>query len=186
MPHNPNAMKTLFYFSFLIFLLQITTKAQSIKPDSIIFSQSVLPSFHSAALQPVYFNYSRRQLFYNKTTRVNPKEFLQLCRTIHDPQIKNQIARYDQLTRNKKIITGTMIGTAITGYLLTMVAATMPGNTPYNYGYQYSLIFGGVACLLATPVLAITTSVPHQKRKEVLFRDLPDAYNFYVLNQSKK
>lgn len=179
-------MKRLHYFSFLFCLLQLSLNAQSGQPDTGINSQPVQLRFQNNTLQPIYFNYSRRQLFYNKTVRENPKEFLNLCRTINDPQIKNQIARYDHLTQNKKIICGTMIGTAIAGYLLTMVASAMPSNTPYNSGYQYPLIIGGVVCLLATPVLAITTSVPHQKRKEVLFRDLPDAYNFYVFTQSKK
>jgi len=38
----------------------------------------------------------------------------------------------------------------------------------------------GVVGFLAIPVVAIYSSVPHQKRKAVLYRDLPIAYNQYV------
>jgi len=179
-------MKTLHYFSLLLCLLQLSLNAQSGQPDTGMSSQPVQLRFQNNTLQPIYFNYSRRQLFYNKTVRENPKEFLNLCRTLHDPQIKNQIARYDHLTQNKKIITASMIAAGVTGYILTMVASDYTGNTPGANNYQYPMLFGGLAFLLATPILAITMSVPHQKRKEVLFRDLPDAYNFYVITQSKK
>ena len=43
-----------------------------------------------------------------------------------------------------------------------------------------TLIFLGVASVLVIPALAIYSTVPHQKRKTVLFRDLPVAYNYYV------
>lgn len=179
-------MKTLHYFIFLLCALQISLSAQTNLRDTGTISQPVQHTFQSNTLQPIYFNFSRRQLFYDKTVRANPKEFLNLCRSINDPQIKNQIARYDHLTQNKKIISASMIGAGVAGYILTMAASYYPGNSPGASSYQYPMLFGGLACLLATPILAITTSVPHQKRKEVLFRDLPDAYNFYVFTQSKK
>jgi hypothetical protein len=37
-----------------------------------------------------------------------------------------------------------------------------------------------VVSVLVIPAVAIYSSVPHQKRKAVLFRDLPIVYNHYV------
>lgn len=177
-----NAMKKIVYYTvFLLVLSQ--TKAQQIVASSASLQTSISEN-QIPEIQPVYFNYSRRQLLYNKDTRINPAYFLKLCRNINDAQVKNQIARYDQLTRNKKILVSAMFASGITGFSLMMASNGMYG-TGVSTQSQYAVLFSGLGLLLATPVLAISTSIPHQKRKQILFRDLPNAYNFYAVSQNK-
>lgn len=174
------------YTAFL--LLSCYVQAQQIQISSANTAAiSSRYNLEGASLQPVYFNFSRRLLFSDKqkTTRIHPKNFLQECRGINNAEIQNQIARYDHLTQNKKILTGTMIACAVSSYALLMAGSSMISSSyPSGQGAN-AVLCAGVSLLLATPVLAISTSIPHQKRKEILFRDLPNAYNFYALSQPK-
>jgi hypothetical protein len=177
-------MKTILFFALFGLVIQVDLSAQQYPygPDP-----GLHPQFQRHAkfiqtegnLKPVYFSYTRRQLYYDNNIRVNGNDFLNMCRGIHDVQIKRQIARYDQLTKKKKILVAASIVCGVSGYLCTVVGASM---SSYNSG-QAGFLVTGLTCLIATPILAISTSIPHQKRKEVVFRDLPNAYNIYVFNQ---
>jgi hypothetical protein len=117
---------------------------------------------------------------------INSRHFLESCRGINDPRIQDQIHKYDKLTGNKKKILGAMIVCGVGGYITTMISVSaMSGSGRTPEGAYTALGVGLASLFLATPILAISSGVPHQKRKEILFRDLPEAYNFYVLSEPK-
>jgi hypothetical protein len=115
--------------------------------------------------------------------RLNGNDFLSLCRSLNDLAIQDQIARYDQLTRKKRALIGGMISCAIVGYV-TMFASmiSVSGSGPYNANGYTAMAIGAAVFFIGTPAFAISTAFPHQKRKEIVFRDLPAAYNFYLEN----
>lgn len=132
-------------------------------------------------LRPVFFNFRRRQLKDFQKNNIQPLEFLNLCRSIQDSAIQLQIARYDSFTKDKERLGVVALGGGFSAIgLLGSAAATASSG-----GQGSDVITGTLACLgvvglLAIPAAAIYSSVPHQKRKTVLFRDLPIAYNQYV------
>jgi hypothetical protein len=182
-------MKTIIYLSLICLMIHQNLSAQQYPPGLDPSDPRLHPGSQfrqkflrpEGKLMPVYFNYSRRLLFYNNTIRLNGNDFLNMCRSIDDVQIKRQIARYDELSRKKKVLVGMTIVCGVGGYITAVTAATISN---YNSG-QTAFLVTGLACLLATPILAVSTSIPHQKRKEVVFRDLPYAYNLYVGSQNK-
>ena len=129
---------------------------------------------------PVYFNYRRRLLKYNGTQRMGGAEFLSLCRTIQDSAVQEQVARYDAYTTEKQKLGLAALGSGFAGFALLGGAAA---NTQSNETVTATLAVTGVMAVLAIPAIAIYSSVPHQKRKIVLFRDLPIAYNLFVETQ---
>lgn len=140
-------------------------------PETIVSS-------NQKELLPVYFNYRRRQLKDAQKNNISPVEFLNLCRSIRDSAVQLQVARYDSYTKDKERlgVVALVGGFSAMGLFGSAAAYTGQGNDAITG----SLIFLGVVGLLAIPAAAIYSSVPHQKRKSVLFRDLPVAYNQYV------
>ena len=181
-------MKTIFYLTALYLSLQFNLSAQIDPYQLDNFEPAIVATKNECdKLKPVYFNYTKRRLYSNNKMPLNGRHFLELCRGINDPKIRFQIRRYDQLTSNKRKILGAMIACGVGGYITTMasmVAMSGSGYTPE--GAYATLGVGLVSLLVATPVLAISSGIPHQKRKEILFRDLPEAYNFHVLTQNNK
>lgn len=181
-------MKTIFYLAALFLSLQFNLSAQvnSYQLDDVV-PERIEKKNECDGLKPVYFNYTKRRLYYSNKMPLNGRHFLELCRGIDNPSIQHQIYKYDQLTRNKKKLIGAMIVCGVAGYMTTigsMMAMSGSGRTPE--GAYATLGAGLISLCIATPVLAISTGIPHQKRKEILFRDLPDAYNFYVTSQLTK
>lgn len=129
---------------------------------------------------PVYFNYRRRLLKYNGTERIGGTEFLNLCRAIQDSAVQEQLARYDAYTAEKQKLGLAALGSGFAGFAFIGGAAA---NGQNNETATATLAFTGVMAVLAIPVIAIYSSVPHQRRKAVLFRDLPVAYNLFVETQ---
>lgn len=137
--------------------------------------------FTQAKLEPVYFNYRFRKLNDSQKRTIQPLEFLHLCRSISDSAIQLQIARYDSFTKNKQRFGVVALGSGFASIALLGSAAASASSG----GQANEIITGSFACLgiiglLVIPISAISSSVPHQKRKAVLFRDLPIAYNQYV------
>jgi hypothetical protein len=130
----------------------------------------------AARFKPVYFNYHLRKLYYNGKGRISGAAFLELCRTINDSAVQYQISRYDGFTRKKGAM---LIAMAING-VVGLVAVNAASAMSVSGEASPLLITAGVLAILSAPVLAIATTAPHQKRKAVLFRDLPIAYNHYV------
>lgn len=132
-------------------------------------------------LKPVYFNFHRRQLKDFQKNNIQPLEFLNLCRSIKDSAIQLQVARYDEYTKDKARLGVVALGGGFSAIgLLGSAAASASSGGQGSDVMATSLACFGVIGLLAIPVAAIYSSVPHQKRKTVLFRDLPVAYNQYV------
>jgi hypothetical protein len=129
-------------------------------------------------LPHVYFNFQKRQLKYADNSRVSPVDFLNFCRTINDSAIQAQVARYDAYTKDKHKLGLVGLGSGLAAFSLITSASAYAGQG--NDIMTSSLAFFGVLGVLMIPVTAIASSIPHQKRKEVLFRDLPIAYNRYV------
>lgn len=129
-------------------------------------------------LYPVYFNYRKRLLRYNGTDEISGAEFLHLCRTINDSAIQLQVARYDAFTNQKAKLGIIALGGGLSSIALFVGTAASTGAG--NDMVTGSLAFFGVVGILMIPASAIYSAVPHQKRKAVLFRDLPVAYNQYV------
>ncbi|HWY12146.1 MAG TPA: hypothetical protein VN026_12515 [Bacteroidia bacterium] len=172
--------KIIFYLTVFAIAVCIKTTAQ----QNCSFDNRY-NGLNNFGLVPVYYNYSSRQLFYNGIMPLNGNAFLGMCRGINDFKVQQQIARYDQLTKNKKRLVALTIVSGIGGYLLSI--GSLAGFSSYRSSdSQNATLAVGALALLACPVLAISTAIPHQKRKEVVFRDLPAAYNFYVESQTKK
>ena len=137
-------------------------------------------------LKPVFYNFSRRRLYTNDKMPMNAKHFLELCHGINDPNVQLQVRKYDKLTSNKKKLIVATIACGVGGYVglfSSMIMTATSGPTPPN---TYNIMGASAIVLFAAPILAISTSIPHQKRKQVLFHDLPEAYNFYVTSQSNQ
>lgn len=130
---------------------------------------------------PVYFNYRRRVLQYDGR-RIEGPDFLEMCRSIPDSSIREQVKQYDAYTAQKQKLVFSLLGSSFAG--MACIGGAL-GNASPSTGANDLLIFTGAACLLATPVIAICTSGPHRRRKTVLFRDLPVVYNAYVEAQRR-
>lgn len=175
-------MKTSIYLLILIRVLTLDLSAQ-INAYDLEYPIATKKEFKKniQELQPVYYNFSQRKLYYKPGMRLNGNEFLNLCRSINDPAIQDQVARYDQLTRKKKGLIGGMIACAVGGYVTMMASmVAVSGSGYYNPNGYATMALGAAVLFIGTPVFAISTAFPHQKRKEILFRDLPEAYNFYA------
>jgi hypothetical protein len=129
-------------------------------------------------LTPVYFNFHKRELRDLNKQVISAVEFLNLCRTINDTAIQIQVARYDSYTKDKQRLGLIALGSGFVamGSLGTVGATAGQGNDVITGSFA----FFGVLSALVIPAAAIYSSVPHQKRKAVLFRDLPIVYNHYV------
>lgn len=159
------------------------SKGQSNHPQQISkVDKAMLQVNQSSTIEylPVYFNYRRRLLKYNGTQRMDGAEFLSLCRTIQDSAVQEQVARYDAYTAEKQKLGLAALGSGFAGFAFLGGAAA---NAQNNETATATLAVTGVMAVLAIPVIAIYSSVPHQRRKTVLFRDLPIAYNLFVETQ---
>jgi hypothetical protein len=179
-------MKTIFYIITFCFCIQYNTKAQfnSYQLDEI-GPGPILQKNSNDGLKPVYFNFTKRRLYSSSKMPLNAAHFLESCRGINDPNIQFQIRRYDKLTSNKKKLVAATIICGVGGYVTFLMSAAYGMSSYANDRHYIGMAVGGAA-LLATPFLAISTSVPHQKRKEILFHDLPEAYNFHVTSQNNQ
>jgi hypothetical protein len=169
---------TLITISILICFFE--GKTQNVNALNNYYDQHLL--LQNGKLMPVYFNFQRRQLRDADKKIINPIEFLNLCRTISDSAVQQQVARYDAFTKDKARLGVVALGGgfAAIGLLGTTAAVSEQGNDAITGSFA----FLGVVALLAIPAAAIYSSVPHQKRKAVLFKDLPIVYNYYVLSHS--
>lgn len=175
-------MKTIYYLIAFCFCIQYNSKAQAnfYRLDEFE-TEPVIKKNVCDGLKPVYYNFSKRRLYSSNKMPLNGRHFLDLCRGINDERVELQIRRYDQLSANKrKLVTATII-CGVGGYL-TFIGSVMNASSGYSHnGSPYvAMGIGAAALFIATPILAISTGIPHQKRKEILFRDLPEAYNFHV------
>lgn len=168
---------------FALIVFSFIGKAQSNHPHPISKVDKVMLQVNQSSTMeylPVYFNYRRRLLKYNGTQRMGGAEFLSLCRTIQDSAVQEQVSRYDAYTAEKQKLGLAALGSGFAGFALLGGAAA---NTQSNETVTATLAVTGVMAVLAIPAIAIYSSVPHQRRKAVLFRDLPIAYNLFVENQ---
>lgn len=129
-------------------------------------------------LLPVYFNFHKRQLRDLNKNIISAVDFLNLCRSINDTAIQIQVARYDSYTKDKQRLGLIALGGGFSAMGLLGSAVVTGGQG--NDMIAGTCAFLGVISVLMIPASAIYSSVPHQKRKAVLFRDLPVAYNQYV------
>jgi hypothetical protein len=162
---------------------QQSTETPEPKSTAAAIQQS--PSDSSVAVQenicflPVYFNYRRRQLSYHGK-RLDGAGFLRMCRSIPDSAVQEQLARYDDFTAQKQKLN---FGMACAGFAgMAFFGGAL--NTESRHAETNAMLgLTAAICILTVPVMGIYTTVPHQKRKAVLFRDLPIAYNAYVESQ---
>jgi len=167
---------------YLIFQFNLSAQVNSFQLDSFE-PEAAVRNYECDKLRPVYFNYTKRRLYLSNKMPLNAVHFLEVCRNINDPNIRLQIRKYDQLTSNKrKLVTATVV-CGVGGYI-TLMASALSASSSYATDRVYFGMGIGAVALLATPFLAISTGIPHQKRKEILFRDLPEAYNFHVTSQT--
>jgi|GEM_PF-3234668 hypothetical protein len=169
----------------ILFRLSVSLAAQPASaaaagPSAVAEQQPVTVAISTVQVNacplPVYFNYRRRQLQYNGR-RIDGITFLNMCRSIPDSSIQEQVERYDGYTAQKQKLGFGAMGSGFAG--MAFLGGAL-GNGNANPEANAILVLTGVVGVLAVPALAIYTSVPHQKRKAVLFRDLPIVYNAYV------
>ena len=187
-------MKTNFLLAALTFTM-LTVKAQNENKCTIPVNGAqgnitqtktdIATKNQSQNLYPVYFNFRKRVLADCYKNRISPVEFLYLCRSIQDSAVQAQVNRYDGYSKDKANLGIACLGSGAATFALFGSAASMADQSGSNTNAIAPLIFFGVLTLISVPVMAGYTSVPHQKRKEVLFRDLPIAYNQYVESLNK-
>ena len=174
--------KITFYLSLIYLLTNAKAFAQTSyqKTDKFNLGETKISQkqISGAYYLPVYYNFERRQLFYNGSEKISGKDFLEICRSINDSLIQIQLDRYDEYTRKKIALTVGAIVLGCTAYATLLGSAVATDQE--NPSMQISLVVCGLTSLIATPICAIGTSSPHHKRKEILFRDLPIAYNNFV------
>lgn len=125
-------------------------------------------------LSPVLYSYTRRKLLY-KGQRISGLQLINLCRNIPDSAIQAQLECYDELTRRKaQILTATGLSGVACIASVQIISIQPSGNDVY-----FGAIAAGAA--IGAGIAAICSSIPHQKRKAILFYYLPIAYNNYVL-----
>ena len=166
-------MKTIFYLIAFCFCIQVNTKAQinSYQLDEV--EPGPIVKKNNEGLKPVYYNFTRRRLFTSNKVPVNGQHFLQQCRGINDDRVQLQISKYDQLTSNKKKILTAMILSGIGGFIGMVASSSMIGSSSYGYDRQNGYAVLGISAaslFVATPILAISSGIPHQKRKQILCR----------------
>lgn len=174
-------MKTIAFTIAILFcsLLSKSQNAAGTNYTSCCQKEAIM--FYPQKLSPVYFNYRKRQLKDAYRNTIPPLEFLSLCRSINDSAVQAQVIRYDNYTKDKQKLGLGALASGATAFALlgSSVGFAESQNTNASAGFGF---FGAVA-FLAIPAIAIYSSVPHQKRKAVLFRDLPIAYNQYIESQ---
>ena len=175
-------MKTIILsISFMICILTAKSQSYLASTQTGNYNLESEQFYSQEKLKPVYFNFRRRQLKDYQKNNIQPLEFLNLCRSINDSAIQLQVARYDECTKDKARLGVVALGGGFSAIgLLGSAAASTSSGGQGNDVITGSLVCLGVVGLLAIPAAAIYSSVPHQKRKTVLFRDLPVAYNQYV------
>lgn len=155
--------------------LSINTNLINLKIDSC---EIVQPSVKQSSLTPIFYTYSKRKIYLNNKP-INSVLFLESCRGINDSLIQIEIERYDALTENKKrlLISSLTCVVGAFGFSVASLSSTSNGNNSTT-----SYLFGvcAVSAGIASIATLISTTEPHQKRKEILFRDLPIVYNRYV------
>lgn len=137
-------------------------------------TQSEFKTPTTQTLEPIYFSYKKRQLIY-KCQKMRGEKLVAICRNIPDSAIQEQINYYDNLSNNKKWILCSTIVCGASALVLLYSSALFPFEK--NAGY---IAGSGAAAALASGITAICSSIPHQKRKIIMFKDLPIAYNLYV------
>lgn len=170
-------MKTII-LSLAFIMCYITHKAQDVQTSESNYNLELHSQLSQQKLQPVYFNFRKRQLKDENKNVISPLEFLNLCRSINDSAIQSQVARYDSYTKDKQ-----RLGLIALGSGFSAIALLGSAGVNSELGNEFvtgSCAFMGVVCVLVIPAMAIYSSVPHQRRKAVLFRDLPIVYNHYV------
>lgn len=174
-------MKTTAFTIALLFcsLLGKSQNEQATNPAGC--GREKVAGFYQQKLSPVYFHYRRRQLKDAYKNNIAPLEFLNLCRSINDSAVQAQVARYDNYTRDKQKLSLGALASGATAFALMGSSAGFAESQNNNASAAFGF-FGAIA-FLAIPAIAIYSSVPHQKRKAVLFRDLPIAYNQYIESQ---
>lgn len=129
--------------------------------------------------EPIYFSYKKRQLIY-KGQKIRGEKLVAICRNIPDSAIQEQINCYDNLSNNKKWILGSTIICGISAIILMNAATLIPSES------NIYMSLTGLGAGLSSGITAICSSIPHQKRKIIMFRDLPIVYNQYVERQQHK
>lgn len=182
---------SIFRVFMFCFLWQVPTHAEAQAPAQEAILSGIYPGSRGVydasvllkkdeAYLPVYFNYRRRFLSYNGVERIDAISFLNMCRSIQDSAIQEQVVLYDGFTAQKQKLGFAAMGSAFAAFSCFGGAVANDQGKPE---LTVMLVGTGVFCVLAVPAIAIYSSVPHKKRKTVLFRDLPVAYNAYVERQ---
>ena len=173
-------MKTItLSIALMLCFIKVTSQNELVAYNTNNYNFESEQFYSQGKLKPVYFNFRHRKLRDVYKNEIQPLEFLHLCRSINDSAIQLQVARYDAFTRDKATLGVVALGGGFSaiGLLGSAAASSSSQGTDAVTG---SLVLLGVVGVLAIPVAAIYSSVPHQKRKAVLFRDLPIAYNQFV------
>ena len=172
------------FFSLAIFgqgeQIRSFDSVKGIKSKKIISPQtkSFQQPDENGELKPVYFNYRKRKLVCNGE-RMSGLDLINLCRSIPDSLIQQQIQCYDQLSNNKRWI---LRATLMCGVSVFVMSATASSTRSESSAYFAA---GAVATTLGSGITAICSSIPHQKRKAIMFRNLPVVYNRYVEMQNQ-
>jgi hypothetical protein len=170
--------KTIIYLSLIYIAIQNGLFAQTsyVPTDKYNLENNSQKEISNGYYLPVYYNLQKRQLLYNGSQKISGKQFLEMCRGINDSLIQEQLEIYDSYTRKKVGLTIGTIACGATAYCLFIGSIATMGTDISST----SLMMVSLPCLIATPICAIGSSFPHQKRKTILFHDLAMAYNHFV------
>lgn len=156
----------------------------------ILLLLSALPFFSftlntDSTLKKVCADLRKRELLFNCTSRYKPKDFIKTCSLIKNDSIKKIYNNYliAESKKNKfrtaSIVFVAVGGACVFGSVYYVFDNLLSDKTPNNVE---PVIYVGLTGIAISFPLAVITTKHNIKKKRILYKHLPNAYNFYVNN----
>ncbi len=164
--------------NLLYILLLLCTKFIAQKSDSL--TKPGLPA-------KICADHKKRSLLLDCTTKLHPDEFLYMCENAKNDKVQNTLLFYNKTNKQKKgFRTAAIVSGAATGVLyavgfLSYIEAAGTNNKMAENSAA-TIILGGNIAFCGSITFTILSAIKNKKRKKILYKELPDAYNFYVQN----
>ncbi len=160
---------------FLILVLFISVK---------LFSETIC-LFNDSTYKKVCADLRSRKLLYNCVSRYKPHEFVFTCSRIKNDSVQKAYKKYliaddkKNKFRSAAIVSVSIGGACILGSSFYIIN-TFGDKSVVNVGPI--VLVGGIICVISLP-FSILATIHNVKKKKILYKELPNAYNFYVNKQ---
>jgi hypothetical protein len=163
-------MRHLFFIASFLFAISAFSFANSVPNDS---------------LKKVCSDYKKRKLLLDCAIRLHPEEFLHMCSEAKNEKVQNTLLHYNKTKKHRNdfrtaaIIFGAGAGLIYIVGGLTYIEA-VGTNNKLQENSAATLIIGGNFVFCGSLTFTILSATKNFKRKKLLYKELPEAYNFYV------